>query len=521
MLTRPFCQLTAIAACATLGCQQILGIEVGQGRGGAGGATGGMGATGGGGGEGGGGGSPSDGGSGGCAPLVPGSVLSLYADYTATVGESDVYAVALTADGRVVMAGTFNQTIGFGGMQLSNGGTSASTDGFVVTFDPVGGGYSNLVQLGGLGDVEPRDLAVAPDGTVYVVGSFRGELSLPTGAPADAPTGTTGGFVVQISPNGVASIAHSFLMEMFGSQAVVTGASYDEGALWIAGHFNGTMTIDGEVPGLSSTKYDVFIGVRSLASGSLSVRHVDMPGDDRAAGIAALGDGTALVAGTHDDTFEGYPTHGADDVWVGVALPELPPALDMRASYGGLEPDGVGGVSARDGQGALVLHHGRGFDLDGVVYGAPGFAVVSLDGAGPGLAWVRETPLIDEGEVMSTGIVLGDGAVVATGFLRSPVAQIDFADNQLPLSGEGADETGILVSYGPGGEHRYSAAVAATGTADEGNSVVRAVDGDGCRMWFGGRIGRGARTIARHDGAVTAMPQQLVGADALLFETAE
>jgi hypothetical protein len=116
-------------------------------------------------------------------------------------------AIAIADDGNVVATGQFDGlSLAFGGTcpSLTGPGNSGQKYMWVAKFDGATGACTSAVAyLGTLGNAVPRSLAIAPASgvitanSVVVAGSFTGNLTIGTGAPALMTTaGSEDGFVV-------------------------------------------------------------------------------------------------------------------------------------------------------------------------------------------------------------------------------------------------------------------------------------------------------------------------------------
>jgi hypothetical protein len=90
----------------------------------------------------------------------------------------DLRRIALGPGGRAVIAGTFSDRMGLDVTRLlSNGGT----DVFLGVIEP-DGQVAWAWGYGGPGDDDAPQLAIAPDGSILLAGTFRGRIDLGTGA---------------------------------------------------------------------------------------------------------------------------------------------------------------------------------------------------------------------------------------------------------------------------------------------------------------------------------------------------
>lgn len=152
------------------------------------------------------------------------------------------YASALGADanGRVYVGGSFSGGLGFGGEPLM--GTGA-LDGFVATLD--GDGAPLWHKALGQG-AEARqfllDLAVDAAGRTALAGDFEGGIDFGDGV-ALIGTPAVDGYVAKLDVDGAPLWARAFGAEQWGNGSEVGIDAM--GAVYVAGSFRDTLTIDG------------------------------------------------------------------------------------------------------------------------------------------------------------------------------------------------------------------------------------------------------------------------------------
>ncbi len=166
-----------------------------------------------------------------------------------------VTAVAVDANGDVLIAGRFSGTLDFGGGAALTSG-SANLDVFVAKLSGVDGQGEWAVSLGDatLDDPAPS-LALGPAGEVVIAGAFQGSFSL-AGQTLSAP-GDLDLYVAKLDGQGTPVWATSF-----GGTGVqrISGVGVDPtGDVLLGGHMFGTLELGGtlQVPDASS---DAFVG---------------------------------------------------------------------------------------------------------------------------------------------------------------------------------------------------------------------------------------------------------------------
>jgi outer membrane protein assembly factor BamB len=201
-------------------------------------------------------------------------------------------ALAVDADGDVVLAGDAQGALDFGG---SAPASPDATGLFLARFDPGG-----RLLAGKRFPAEPRALvrphAVAVDrtGAVVVAGALRGTSDLGGGPLHSAGATELDAFVAKLDASG----AHVW-SKRFGdgaSQEVLALALDAGGAPWIAGRFDGSVDFGGGAL-KSAGKDDVFLAHLDASGAHLaSVRFGD-PDRQAAAGLALDRAGHAALAG--------------------------------------------------------------------------------------------------------------------------------------------------------------------------------------------------------------------------------
>lgn len=232
--------------------------------------------------------------------------------------ESYIAGLTVAADGAVIVTGSFYGTVDFdpgtGVANLTGQGYAAP---FVLKLNATGGlawartfpvtAAEVLVAAG-----SARSAAIAPDGSVYVVGSFRGQVDLDPGATTDLHrTATDEAFdvyVVKLTAAGTFVWGRAF----GGAQEDDPGALAVDasGLLWIGGTFTATVDFDPGAGVDSRTAVGASDGflVRWDGAGNYRDGRVFGLGDaDYVGSISFDSDGSAYVGG---NTTSGNATIG-------------------------------------------------------------------------------------------------------------------------------------------------------------------------------------------------------------------
>lgn len=200
-------------------------------------------------------------------------------------GGESVAAAALAPDGGVVIVGSRERR----GGDASWGGEDS--DGFLVRLDRAGETLWT-VALGGPRWDQAHAVAVSPDGTIWVAGTFAGTMTL--GASTLVSAGGDDGFVASFGPDGQARSAR----RLGGAEddAITSVAVTSDGAVAVAGWFEGRIAVGGDRL-VSAGPADELVAVLDPRGVWRWARQRGGDGFDGATALAALPDGGLLVAG--------------------------------------------------------------------------------------------------------------------------------------------------------------------------------------------------------------------------------
>jgi hypothetical protein len=158
-------------------------------------------------------------------------------DWAIGVGGSSndlALAAALTGDGDVVVAGTFEGTVDFDPGSGTANATAAATNGFVASYDGDDGAFRWVRPLTSDDDNRAFDVATSGDGGVYVTGEIRAETSFGGGTTL-TPSALFDAFLARYDDGGS-------LQWAFGLMGESTGLGVDvaaNGDVVFTGRFNG------------------------------------------------------------------------------------------------------------------------------------------------------------------------------------------------------------------------------------------------------------------------------------------
>jgi hypothetical protein len=256
-------------------------------------------------------------------------------------------AVAVDSTGAVVIAGSFEGTLNFGGTDL----VSQGADIYVAKFDAAG---SHLwsIRVGDGAWQSVLDVATDQQNDIYLVGNFSGTLDF--GAPFTANSGSMDAFLVKLDADANYKWGKQFGDSESEGATVVSVAP--SGNVAIAGSFNGSIDLGGGT--VPDAGYSFFVAEYDPEGNPLwSTTH----GQLEAAviqGIDHMATGGVVVAGTYQGTLDfggvSLPNQGpdSDDVFLAVLDAQGTP-LSVK-SYGSAGPDHLTGVVVDD-EGSVVL----------------------------------------------------------------------------------------------------------------------------------------------------------------------
>jgi hypothetical protein len=223
----------------------------------------------------------------------------------ATPADEVATAVAVTADGGVIVAGYFTADLTIGNTLLPNNGLS---DAFVTRLDAATGDVDWAIKRGYAGNQRPAAIAVTATNGILVAGAFSGFLDCPGGACGFGGVESAGGmdaFLMELGPDGTESARRAFggPGDDFARAVVVDGA----GHALVAGDFVGSTSVGGKVL-IASAGDDRDAFVATFALGDLAPVDAFQLGDGatQTATAAAWTGGALVLAGTTEGvvTFE-------------------------------------------------------------------------------------------------------------------------------------------------------------------------------------------------------------------------
>jgi gliding motility-associated-like protein len=220
---------------------------------------------------------------------------------TPTVGpdfaDASILAVAVDGAGRTVVAGGFRGTVSFGSTTLTSEGAG---DVFVAWLDSAGR-YRRVARGRGPGGASAAALAIAPDGTVTLAGSFEGA------------TAGFGGFTVgnsEVSTDPFASDLFVARLDSTGrwlAASAAGGPGYDylsglsldaAGNAVVAGYFTSPTCRFGATALVNASfGFDSFVARLDQSCAWTQAVRIGGPNNDLIQDVAVASDGTAVVTG--------------------------------------------------------------------------------------------------------------------------------------------------------------------------------------------------------------------------------
>jgi hypothetical protein len=342
-------------------------------------------------------------------------------------------AVAVDANGDLLVTGYFRGTVDFGGGALTS--VSSYDDIFVAKFSGASGAHLWSKQFGGTYGDRGLGIAVDGSGNVLVTGFFQGTVDFGGGGL------TSGGwydiFVVKLSGvNG----SHVW-SKRFGATGPDQGngiAVDASGNVLVTGFFDGTVDFGGG-PLASAGSYDIFVAKFSGVDGAhVWSKRFGATGYDAGASVAVDASGNVLVTGFFDGTVDfgggSLVSAGVDDIFV-AKFSGVNGAHVWSKRFGDTYYDNGNGIGVDASGNVLVT---------GLFYGTVNFGGGPLASAGSYDVFVAKLSGVDGAHMWSkrfggssddrgAGVAAdGSGNVLVTGFFNGTV---DFGGEILTSAG--------------------------------------------------------------------------------------
>ncbi|MEZ4300277.1 MAG: hypothetical protein R3B70_35355 [Polyangiaceae bacterium] len=179
------------------------------------------------------------------AKLTPAGEVS----WAKSLGAGECGGLAVHADDRIVVSGSFSTPIDLGGTLTPKG----TMDAYLATFDTMGG-VTNVKQFGTSGNTSAGALAVSAAGDVFLGGTFDGQVNFGLGAvtAVNAPDA----YLMKILANGDTSWVDVFKSPAYGIELLRLDTA---GNVTLAGVYSGVINFGGDDFTAFSPSPDLFV----------------------------------------------------------------------------------------------------------------------------------------------------------------------------------------------------------------------------------------------------------------------
>ncbi len=274
-------------------------------------------------------------------------------------GTQAVHALALSDDGDVFIAGTFDDALSLGDLTIT--GDADTLDFFVAKLDPAGTPVW-ATSLGG--DPAPLDpgqpachLAAGPDGGVHIAGNFTGTVFLDENLGEVGPRDL---FVARLDAAGTPVWGHT-LGAVDRYQRAASIAVDAEGRTLLAGDLEGEVTLGDITLTAGGSEPDALVALFDPAGEPLWARRYGSIAQDHADAATFDAAGDLLVAGrfrgsihfgSEDPLLSSGAVSGNDDIFLARLLPDGEP---LAARSFGANDDQTPAALAVDADGDVLL----------------------------------------------------------------------------------------------------------------------------------------------------------------------
>jgi Fibronectin type III domain len=267
--------------------------------------------------------------------------------------------VAVDADGNVIVVGSFEQTVNFGGGARTSAG---GWDVFVAKYSPAGAHLWSM-RFGASESDGGTAVVADANGNVIVGGTFMHTVSFGGPALTTSRAAVTDLFLAKYSPDGTHLWSRSFQSDRKGEVAAV--AVDGAGNVALTGFFEGSVSFGGATLWSIQSSRDAFVAKLSAAGTHLWSRSFGDVVADQGMGVAVDGSGNVLVTGVFGGVvdFGGgvLQADAAGDVFVAKYAAPSGAHLWSRAWGGNLSTDTGAGI-ATDGNDVVVTGSFEGSD---------------------------------------------------------------------------------------------------------------------------------------------------------------
>jgi hypothetical protein len=290
--------------------------------------------------------------------------------YNAT-GDQDAFAIAVDANGDVIVTGNTSGAVDFGLGAIPYAG---SNDIFVVKLAASSGNTLWSAGYGGTGDDRVLGVALDATGDPFIGGFFSNNVTF--GSNMVSSVGGLDAYMAKLDATSGAAIWARGYGSSGDDSAPVPAFDKTTGALYFAGTHTEALDVGGGLmPQSMSGRYDVFVTKRDASNGghvwsaSVGVAGYDMYAEALAIDAA----GNPVVAGRYAGTlsFAGssYPYRGGEDFYI-ASFDKTTHAQLAAKAYGGPGIDGIGTHALRIDRAGNVTIAGyfeQAIDIGGVM----------------------------------------------------------------------------------------------------------------------------------------------------------
>ena len=252
----------------------------------------------------------------------------IWTSQAGTSGDIEAKSVAINSQGDIIVGGRFEGTINFADDFLE--ASSLDDDVFIATFDTDGNALWGR-NAGGVLNDDCTAIAIDASDNIFATGHFVGVMSLADDLEIESDGFNDNFFVIQYASNGTAINARSF-----GSDNIEYGEAIiiKDDLVLVAGHYRGTLAIDGFSISEATNDFDGFLAGFNTALEAqvlLPIQSSEFLLDER---LALTEEGKVLVAGNFagEALFdqESFPSLGQFDIFIAELNQELTSTGDIQ-----------------------------------------------------------------------------------------------------------------------------------------------------------------------------------------------
>ncbi len=217
-------------------------------------------------------------------------------------GSNNDFCTAITTDitGNVYATGYFQGTVDLNpGPGVQNETSQGSNDVFIIKTDALGN-FIWAKTFGGSSDDRPAAIAVTPNNSLFIAGSFAGTADFDPGigTVTESSFGFTDGYLLQLNSTGdFISLARA---GGSGADQITSLTVNTQGSVTVTGDFEGNVFFFPAAPGMTLTSagsYDVFVASFDMNLNPVWVKRAGGPTADHATAITSDQSGNLIYGG--------------------------------------------------------------------------------------------------------------------------------------------------------------------------------------------------------------------------------